>query len=150
MMETIWVGVIRYVLVLLAVAGAVVSALALRVHYSTETSACSINAVWDCGTVNHSSFAQIGPLPVAAIGIAGYLVLAGLAWTRKRFLLLLASGGGFIFALRLTMIEQYALGAWCVYCVISQLLIALILLSSLAWFACAYRALLRDGSKISW
>ncbi len=142
-------GVIRYLLALLAIAGAVVSGIALRVHYSNMVESCSINQVWDCATVNRSSFAEIGHLPVAAIGIAGYLVLAGLAMMRRRFLLFLGSGAGFVFAFRLTMIEQYGLGAWCVYCVISQILIALILLISLAWFAAAYRRLLRDASKLA-
>ena len=44
----------RYVIAVLAIAGIVVSALALQVHYSTETAPCSINEKWDCGIVNHS------------------------------------------------------------------------------------------------
>ena len=69
----------RYLIAILALAGVVVSALALHVHYSTETEPCSINEKWDCGIVNHSQFAEIAHIPVAAIGIAGYLALAGLA-----------------------------------------------------------------------
>ena len=99
----------RYLIVLLALAGAVVSVLALRVHYSTGTEPCSINERWDCGIVNHSSFSQIEHVPVAAIGIVGYLVLAGLAFARQRFLLFLATLVGLGFALRLTFIEEYVL-----------------------------------------
>lgn len=143
-------GFLRYLLALIAIAGAVVSGLALRVHYSTATEACSINAVWDCGIVNHSSFAEVAHVPVAAIGIAGYLLLAGFAVFKKRLLLFLASGAAFLFAFRLTMIEEFALGAWCVYCVISQVLIALLLLGSLAWFVWSYWQLLRTGKEISW
>ena len=69
----------RFVIAILAVAGAVVSALALQVHYSTATEPCSINEKWDCGVVNHSPFAVVGHVPVAAIGIAGYLALVALA-----------------------------------------------------------------------
>ena len=65
----------RYLLVLLAIAGITVSVLALRVHYSTETAPCSINEKWDCGIVNHSPYAEIGGIPVAAIGVAGYLLI---------------------------------------------------------------------------
>ena len=50
---------------------ALVASLALHVHYSTETEPCSINEKWDCGIVNHSPYAVIGPVPVAAIGLAG-------------------------------------------------------------------------------
>jgi len=64
----------RYVLMVLAVAGVVASTLALREHYRTGESPCSINEKWDCGTVNKSPFAMVWGMPIAAIGIAGYLV----------------------------------------------------------------------------
>ena len=133
----------RYLIVLLALAGAVVSALGLRVHYSTATEPCSVNDTWDCGIVNHSSFAVIAHVPVAAIGIAGYLLLAGLSLMCQRFLLFLATIIGLGFALRLTFIEEYVLGVWCFYCVISQAIIALMTLLSLAWLASEYIALKR-------
>jgi uncharacterized membrane protein len=133
----------RYLIVLLALAGATVSLLALRVHYSTGTEPCSINDRWDCGIVNRSSFAVIDRVPVAAIGIAGYLVLAGLAFARQRFLLFLAALVGLGFALRLTFIEMYVLQVWCLYCVISQAIIAIVTLLSLGWLTAEYIALKR-------
>jgi uncharacterized membrane protein len=133
----------RYLIALLALAGAVVSSMALQVHYSTATQPCSVNAKWDCGTVNHSSFAVIGNVPVAAVGILGYIVLGALALMRHRLVLLLAAFAGFCFALRLTMIEQYALGAWCLYCVYSQAIIALLLLLAIAWHVAEYLRLRR-------
>jgi len=134
----------RYLIATLALAGVVVSVLALHVHYSTGTEPCSINATWDCGIVNHSSFAMIGKIPVAAIGIAGYLALGVLALMRQRFLLLLAVFAGFCFALRLTFIEEFALQVWCLYCVISQCIIALLLLLSIGWLAVEYFGLKRS------
>ena len=135
--------IVRYVIALLALAGVVVSILALRVHYSTGTEPCSINEKWDCGTVNHSPFAEIAHMPVAAIGILGYLVLAGLALMRQRFLVFLAALVGLGFALHLASIEEYALGVWCVYCAISLAIIALITLLALGWFTAEYRSLKR-------
>ena len=123
----------RYLLALLAIAGVVVSVLALRVHYSTESAPCSINEKWDCGIVNHSPYAEIRGVPVAAIGIAGYLLIAALAILRRRGLLLLAVLIGMAFALYLTHIEAAVLGVWCVYCVISQGIIAALLLLSIGW-----------------
>jgi hypothetical protein len=41
------------------------------------------------------------------------------------------------------MIEQYGLGVWCLYCAISQGIIAIILLVSIGWFAAEYIALKR-------
>lgn len=120
-------------MVLLALAGVVVSTLALRVHYDTGTEPCSINEKWDCGIVNHSPFAEIAHVPVAAIGIAGYLVLAGLAFAKKRALTLGASVVGLGFALYLSHIEKDVLTVWCLYCVISQGIIALMTALSLGW-----------------
>jgi uncharacterized membrane protein len=137
----------RYVLLALALAGALVSAMALKVHYDTGTEPCSINEHWDCGIVNHSRFSLISHVPVAAIGIAGYLVLAGLAFLRWRFINLLATLAGFLFAFRLSMIEQYALEVWCLYCAISQAIIAVMLLLSLTWLAADYFALKRAAAK---
>jgi uncharacterized membrane protein len=125
----------RYLLILLALAGVVVSYLALRVHYDTGSEPCSINEHWDCGVVNHSPYSMIGPVPVAAIGIVGYLVLAGLSFARRRGLVLIAALAGLGFALYLTHIEKDVLFVWCLYCVISQSIITLIVLLGIAWLA---------------
>jgi vitamin-K-epoxide reductase (warfarin-sensitive) len=125
----------RYLIVLLALAGVVVSILALRVHYSTATEPCSINEKWDCGIVNHSRFAEIYHIPVASLGIAGYLVLAALALARRRVLVIGAAIIGLGFALYLTHIEKNVLMVWCLYCVISQGIIALTTVLALGWVA---------------
>jgi uncharacterized membrane protein len=123
----------RYLIALLALAGIVVSALALQVHYSTATEPCDINAKWDCGIVNHSPFAEVLHIPVAAIGIAGYLALAGLAITRRRRLLALLAAVALGFSLYLTYIEKYVLEVYCMYCVTSLGIVTLTFLLSLAW-----------------
>jgi vitamin-K-epoxide reductase (warfarin-sensitive) len=123
----------RFLIALLALAGMVVSSLALKVHYSNETEPCSINEKWDCGIVNHSPYAVIGPVPVAAVGIAGYLGLAVLALLRRRRLVLAAALLGLGFSLYLTHIEKDILLVWCVYCVTSLGIISLISLSGLVW-----------------
>jgi vitamin-K-epoxide reductase (warfarin-sensitive) len=125
----------RYLILLVALAGVVDASLALKIHYDTGTEPCSINEHWDCGIVNHSSFAEMHHVPVAAIGIAGYLLLAVLAFVRRPLLLLLASGAGLAFAIYLSGIEKNVLQVWCLYCVISQVIIALITLLSLVWLA---------------
>lgn len=123
----------RYLIALLAIAGIIVSGLAWHVHYSTETQPCSINEKWDCGIVNHSPYAEIRGVPVATIGIAGYLLIGVLALMRQRALLLLAALAGMAFALYLTNIEAKVLGVWCLYCVISQAVIAAITLLAIGW-----------------
>ncbi len=81
----------RYVIAVLALIGAVVSGLALQVHYSVATSPCSINEKWDCDVVNHSSYSLIQGIPVAIIGIAGYLGLVWLGLARQRAVLTAAA-----------------------------------------------------------
>lgn len=139
----------RFFLAALSLAGVIVSALALQTHYSTATAPCSINERWDCGIVNHSSFAVVHGFPVAAIGIAGYLLLGGLALARQRLATFLAAATGFLFAFRLSMIEEYGLGVWCLFCAISQGIIGAILLVSLGWFAAEYFALRRAAGKFA-
>ena len=110
----------RFLIFFLAACGVAVSALALHVHYSTDIQPCSINEKWDCGIVNHSPFAEIAHIPVAAIGIAGYLAMAVLAFLRKRAWLAAFAIIGLGFALYLTNIARTVLEVWCLYCVISQ------------------------------
>ncbi len=121
----------RYLILLLAIAGIVVSALALQVHYSSAIQPCDINAHWDCGIVNHSRHSVILGIPVAAMGVAGYAVIALFAFLRQRWLTLLFSLAGLGFALYLSNIEAHVLEVWCLYCVISQGLIALIFVLAL-------------------
>jgi vitamin-K-epoxide reductase (warfarin-sensitive) len=123
----------RYVIALLALAGVVVSALALQVHYSTATQPCDINEKWDCGIVNHSPFAVIAHVPVAAIGIAGYLAMAALALVRRRRLLAVLVLGALGFSLYLTYIEKYVLEVYCIYCVTSLGIIVVLTALSLWW-----------------
>jgi vitamin-K-epoxide reductase (warfarin-sensitive) len=135
----------RFLVALVALAGLVVATLALRVHYSTELQPCSINEKWDCGIVNHSPYAVLGgvpflgnvpvvkDVPVAAVGMAGYLALAVLALMRRRRLVLAGTLAGLAFALYLTHIEKDVLMVWCIYCVTSLGIISLETLLALGW-----------------
>jgi vitamin-K-epoxide reductase (warfarin-sensitive) len=128
----------RWLLIVLAVAGIVVSSLALREHYRTDTSPCKINERWDCGTVNHSPYAMLFGIPVAAIGMAGYLLIAVLAARRAYAWMLPFVMGAFTFAVHLADVESMVLGVWCIYCVISLgiiTLISLLTIGAVIWGA---------------
>jgi vitamin-K-epoxide reductase (warfarin-sensitive) len=125
----------RFVLVLLTLLGFIASGLALREHYRTDASPCSINERWDCGIVNHSPFAVLAGVPVAAIGMAGYVLLALLALKRAYRLFLAAALVGLAFSLYLAHVEAHILGVWCVYCVASLTVISLLTLLSLGTVA---------------
>jgi vitamin-K-epoxide reductase (warfarin-sensitive) len=129
---------VKYIFILLAILGIVASSLALREHYRTDTSPCSINDKWDCGAVNHSPYAVLKDIPVAAIGIAGYILLGTLGYLRAYPFLLIAALSGLGFSLYLTDIEAHILGVWCIYCVSSLAVISLMALFSLGitvWMA---------------
>src|SRR5260370_8435580 len=95
----------RWLLIVLAVVGIVASSLALREHYRTDASPCSINERWDCGIVNHSPYAMLFGVPVAVIGIAGYLLLGILAFQKAYRLMLAAALRRLAFALYLAHIN---------------------------------------------
>ena len=115
----------RWVLVVLATIGVVVASFALREHYRTDSSPCSINDKWDCGIVNHSPYAVFAGIPVAVIGIAGYLLLGALAWMRAYRAMLVPVLVALAFSLYLTRIEARILGVFCIYCVISMGIVGL-------------------------
>lgn len=110
----------RYVLIILALLGIAAASLALREHYRPYgESVCDINDHWDCGIVNHSPYAMIGGVPVATIGILGYLLLGALAFKRSYRIMLALAIPALAFSLYLAHIEQHILEVWCLYCAIS-------------------------------
>jgi len=122
----------RYLLLVLALLGVIAASLALREHYREYGDApCDINEHWDCGVVNHSHYAMLGPIPVAAVGILGYILMAALAFFRSYRLLLVPTLAGLAFSLYLANIEKNILGVWCIYCVISLGVISLMSLLNL-------------------
>lgn len=121
----------RWVLVILCAVGLVAATLALREHYREDASPCSINEKWDCGIVNKSPFAVFLGIPVAVIGMAGYLLLGALAFLRAYRFVLLAALPGLAFSLYLAHIEKDVLGVWCIYCAISLGIISVLTLLAL-------------------
>ena len=124
----------KYALLILCLIGIAASSLALREHYRPygEDAPCDINAHWDCGIVNRSPFAVIpqgspNGIPVAVIGIAGYLVLGIFAWRRAYRIMLALAVPALAFSLYLASLEASPnkLGVWCLYCAISLGVISL-------------------------
>jgi uncharacterized membrane protein len=97
--------------------------------------------VGDCATVQSSPYARIGPIPVSAIGVAGYaalfaLSLVGLQPPRRESrliggLLLAGAAFGVAFSAYLTYLEAAVIRAWCQYCVASAIIITLVFFATL-------------------
>jgi uncharacterized membrane protein len=113
-----------------ALAGVAVSSISLYHHFSkSKTSFCDINETFDCDLVNRSTYSMVLGIPVALVGILGYLLILGLATVYREkaetpVMLLIVSAAGLGFALRLTYIEGHVLGAWCILCLTSLTLIS--------------------------
>jgi len=113
------------VIALLAVLGVVVSSVSLYHHFATsKTSFCDIGQSFNCDLVNRSEYSTLAGVPVALIGIVGYLAILVLATAYRTkaetpLVLLIASIAGLAFALRLTYIEARVLYAWCILCLTS-------------------------------
>lgn len=134
----------KYLIALLAVAGIVVSSMALHVHYMDPAAAppCAVSEHWDCGIVNHGKYSVFPPLsfdeqpgaihiPIADIGIAGYTLIGLFALLGRLRIVLELARIGFFCAAFLSYIEAYVITKWCIYCLISQSIIAAILLVSI-------------------
>ena len=64
----------------LAMAGIVISSVSLYHHYGTEKSSfCDFGQSFNCDMVNRSIYSSVMGVPVALIGVVGYLALLTLA-----------------------------------------------------------------------
>ncbi len=114
---------------LLAVAGVVVSSVALRHHFgNSKTSFCDFGQAFNCDIVNRSIYSTVAGIPVALIGILGYLLILALATVYREkaetpALLLIATLVGLGFSLYLTYVEKFVLQTWCLVCLSSLALI---------------------------
>ncbi len=124
------------VVAVLSLGGAIVSCVSLERHYAKSvTTYCDFNEKFNCDIVNRSEYSTVAGLPVAGIGVAGYIALFVLSTFRRSRLetpnwLLAGSLAGLAFALYLTYIEAYVLTTWCVLCLASLALIFLICIFS--------------------
>lgn len=102
------------------------------------TIACGLG---DCERVQSSPYSHVGPVPVAAFGVLGYLALVVVSLkglqpssrgSRMIPLTLLAGGVmGVAFSAYLTYLEAFVIHAWCQWCVGSAILMVLAFLASL-------------------
>lgn len=123
---------------LAALAGLAVSSVSLVHHYGREqTSYCDLGASFNCDIVNRSVYSSVLGIPVALIGMLGYLGMLGLATIYRTkaetpLVLTTASIAGLGFALYLTYIEKFVLATWCILCLSSLAAISAIAILSVS------------------
>jgi uncharacterized membrane protein len=110
-----------------ALAGLGIATYLTVVHYSGGDPVCAV--AHGCATVQQSDYAALAGVPVALLGVLGYLgVLAALirdgeAWRTAAAFLSLAGLG---FSAWLTYVEVGVLNAICIWCVGSAICMALL------------------------
>ena len=114
---------LRLTALALALVGTAISAYLTWVHYSGQLALCL--GAGGCETVQASQYAELGGFPVATIGLAAFVAVTALTVLRLRadpavwtltglFGLTLA---GTLFAMYLTSLELFVIGAICPWCV---------------------------------
>jgi uncharacterized membrane protein len=126
----------RLVIIVLTVLGIFVAGYLTWSHFSGEPVYCGGSN--SCELVNTSRFAYLGPIPVALIGLMGYLLILVLSLippkeNRQWPMLLIFAGAliGVMLQWYLFYIEVAVLRAICYWCVTSQAIITLIFLLSI-------------------
>ena len=113
--------VIHYLFLGCCLLGGILSAVSLHNHYSASpTDYCDLNTTFNCDFVNRSTYARFLGVPVALVGLLGYLLLFALSLPTSRLIAgfrFVASLIGLAFALYLAYVETYILAAWCLLCI---------------------------------
>lgn len=113
--------IVRFLLLALCIFGAGLSAVSLQNHYATSaTDYCDLSQTFNCDLVNRSTYSAVHGVPVALLGLLGYLLLFALSWRSTRWMVrfrFAASVLGLAFALYLAYVEAYVLAVWCLLCI---------------------------------
>ncbi|MBI4257296.1 vitamin K epoxide reductase family protein [Candidatus Uhrbacteria bacterium] len=104
----------------------------------TSGALCNLSDTFSCDIVNQGPYSEILGIPIAGIGVVGYLFVFVAAFLKRKnptdrslsTFLFVATTGGFLFALYLTGLEAFVLHAWCIVCLASQATIAALLVLS--------------------
>ena len=111
---------------LLVIIGAIDSAYLAWLKLSGSVAVCS--NIGDCEAVNNSRYAEIAGIPIALVGLGGYLAILAVTLLEVRLPswkigLRLAFFGftlaGTLYSIYLTYVEVAILGAICPFCVVS-------------------------------
>jgi uncharacterized membrane protein len=121
---------------LVALAGTAVAGYLTYVHYRPDALICTSSG--GCETVQESSYAELVGIPVALLGLLAYLaVLALVLWDTEaaRTAVAAIALGGAAFAVYLVALQAFVIDAWCVWCLVNDLLLVPLLAILAVWRA---------------
>ena len=108
---------------LVALAGTAVAGYLTYVHYRPDALICTGSG--GCETVQESSYAELVGIPVALLGLVAWVaVLALVAWDSEaaRTAVAAIALGAAAFAAYLVVLQAFVIDAWCVWCLVNDLL----------------------------
>jgi uncharacterized membrane protein len=117
-----------------ALAGVGVAGYLTYVHYRPDALICTGNG--GCEAVQESSYAELAGIPVAVLGLCAYLaVLALVAWDTELARTLAAAIAlvGLGFAAYLLILQAFVIDAWCVWCLVNDLVVVPLLALLTGW-----------------
>jgi uncharacterized membrane protein len=127
---------LRVTLILLATAGVGVAGYLTYVHYAGISPVCTTGG--SCEKVQTSVYSELLGMPVALIGLLGYVAILATLLAREtettRFVASALTLTGFAFSAYLTYREIYSIHAICEWCVSSAIILTAMTPLSLAWF----------------
>jgi len=122
-------GVLRKAMIVLTAVGLCLAAYLTYVHYSGVTPPCSIKGN-PCSQVQKSQYSLLVGVPVALIGLLGYIAILGSLLApdgeRARLVTMALILGGFGFSLYLTYRELFTLHKICEWCVSSAVIMTVL------------------------
>ncbi|HEX3391166.1 MAG TPA: vitamin K epoxide reductase family protein [Solirubrobacteraceae bacterium] len=125
---------LRILMIVLTVLGVGIASYVTYVHYAGIKPACTAGE--SCTKVQTSIYAELAGVPVALMGLIGYVaILATLLAPeseRTRFATLVLTLGGFGFSAYLTYRELFSIHAICEWCVTSAVVMTILMALS-AW-----------------
>jgi uncharacterized membrane protein len=132
------------VIQLLAVPGLLLSFYLWLYHEDLLIAACGASGWDDCGAVSGpgAPYASVGPIPVAALGFAGYAAIFLVAWLRDWSdivaaylpeLLVGLTGIAVLFTAYLTALELFVIHAVCRYCLVSAAIVLVMLILAISY-----------------
>jgi uncharacterized membrane protein len=119
---------LRLAAFVLTLAGIGVAAYLTYVHYAGLQPFCA-GGSHGCERVQSSSYASVGGLPVALLGLAGYVAIAAALVApgeRARLAATALAVTGFGFSAYLTYLELFVIDAICQWCVASAVILTLL------------------------
>jgi uncharacterized membrane protein len=125
---------LRIVLIVLAVIGIGLTTYLTIVHYAGLKVAC-VQGHDECEAVQTSTYSKVAGVPVALMGLIGYILILGTLAVRQnettRLATLALTFGGFAFSCYLTYREVFTLEKICEWCVSSAILLTIMMSLSL-------------------